>query len=152
MYGRGDGIPEVEGNPCLPVPGWLVSKRQVQRGSSFPCTHYTALNHLDLILNTRKSMVVPTLKIEFIGAILDSTSLSMFLPTDHLQMIYHLCLSQQCQPSTTVQIRLRLLGHMSSRMQVVQFARLRLHPLQMWLQAVYRPTIHCWTCWSASLR
>lgn len=68
--------------------------------------------------------------------------LKAFLLTDRFQVICHLCLSLQSQPSMTVWMCLRLLSHMSPSTQVVQFARLHLLPLQMWLRMVYHLTLH----------
>ncbi|KAF7251081.1 Radixin, partial [Varanus komodoensis] len=78
-------------------------------------------------------------KLTFIGAHLDSTLEKAFLPRDRqLTLAHHIHRMQRdgTVPAKSIQ---RLLGHMASSVAVVPHARLRLRPLQLFLNKVFHP-------------
>lgn len=80
MHGGGPGIPQEEENPYLE--DLLLKSSSGEDVLSHVDTMLHLLNCWGLILNTVKSTLAPTQQTEFIGALLDSTKLKVFLPTD----------------------------------------------------------------------
>lgn len=93
---------------------WLLKGKSM--GEVLCHIHFTLclLDHLGLSFNKGKSTLVPTQRIEFIGALINYTSLRALLPMDHFQATRHVCLELHSQPSTTDRVCLRLLGHVAT--------------------------------------
>lgn len=77
--------------------------------------------------------------IEFIGAVLDVNQVRAFLPEARRLTLAHIMAGLCSFSTTTARQCLKLLGHMAACTYMVQHARLRLRPLQVWLVSVYRP-------------
>lgn len=110
------------------------------------CHSITALwvtcKALGLLINKKKLALVPVQRIEFIGAVLNSTQVRAFLPEGRCQALSDLINQVTAHPLTTARVCLKLLGHMAACTYVVQHARLHLRPLQMWFSLVYSPARH----------
>ncbi|KAF7243259.1 Transposon Ty3-I Gag-Pol polyprotein [Varanus komodoensis] len=97
------------------------------------------LHDLGLCINRRKSSLLPTQVINFIGARLDSMLARAFLPRDRRHAIAH-CIARIRQTRTApAQSIQSLLGHMSASIAVVPHAKLRLRPLHLFFNGVFRP-------------
>ncbi|XP_034646139.1 butyrophilin subfamily 2 member A2-like [Trachemys scripta elegans] len=69
---------------------------------------------LGLLINKAKSTLSPTQRIEFIGALLDSTQARVYLPEARFRTLSNIILGLQSYPTTTVRSCLKLLGHMAA--------------------------------------
>nr|XP_060620947.1 uncharacterized protein LOC132768763 [Anolis sagrei ordinatus] len=94
---------------------------------------------LGLIVNQEKSHLLPSQRIQFIGAVLDSTLRKAYLPEDRLNNLRQAILDLQNRKCASAWAIQSILGHMSSTTTVTPFARLRLRPLQNWFLRVFRP-------------
>ncbi|XP_074973740.1 uncharacterized protein LOC142068493 [Caretta caretta] len=81
---------------------------------------------LCLLVNDKKSTLVPVQRIEFIGAVLKSTCARVFLPLERFQTLMDLIAEVSTSPLTVARVCLRLLGHMAVYTYVVHHARLRM--------------------------
>ncbi|KAG6937227.1 hypothetical protein G0U57_010216, partial [Chelydra serpentina] len=118
---------------------WLIRGNSSSQVLSHIRTTMGMFDRLGLLLNVRKSTLVPTQRIDFIGAILDSTLARAFLPEARFQTLAAAIRSLQAFPTSTARCCLSLMGHMASCTFVTAHARLRLRPLQAWLASTYRP-------------
>lgn len=89
------------------------------------------LHSLGIQVNLKKSHLVPTQDIVFIGASLDSTIARAFLPLDRVRAIEDLVRIVQAKRSLTALTIQKLLGHMAASIPVVPFAKLHMCLLQM---------------------
>ncbi|KAG6935944.1 ORF V, partial [Chelydra serpentina] len=118
---------------------WLIRGNSSSQVQSHILTALSMLNQLGLLLNVEKSTLEPTQRLDFIGAVLDSTLARGFLPEAYFQALVTIIRGLQSFPTSTACSCLSLLGHMASCTFVTTHARLRLRPLQAWLSSVYRP-------------
>ncbi|XP_065267485.1 collagen alpha-3(IV) chain-like [Emys orbicularis] len=117
---------------------WLIkghSRSQVEDQVGFIRRTFLKLG---LLLNEAKSTLSLVQRIEFTGAVLDSTQAMAYLPETRFQSLGDIIRGLRQFPTTTARNCLKLLGHMAACTYVVQHARLRLRPLQSWLASVYR--------------
>lgn len=129
---------------CLYLDDWLLkgtSPGQVRR--SLDLVRSTC-NDLSLLIVTEKSTLMPVQRIEFIGAVLDSTRDRAFIPKARFQAMVDLIVQVRRHPITMAHTCLRLVDHMAACMYVVRHAWLRLPPLHTWLATVYVPSRHHW--------
>ena len=89
------------------------------------------LSNLGLVLNTKKSVTIPTREIEFLGMEIDSVKMNIALPQDKLDNIRNQCESLLEAKSTTVHRMSQLIGTLTSTLQAVQPAPLYYRALQM---------------------
>ena len=92
----------------------------------------STLDRLGFYVNEQKSQLVPTQRITFIGAELDSRSTRAFLPRLRADRLSTLARRLSNHPATTAFRIQRLLGHMAATVSVVEWARMRMRPLQNW--------------------
>lgn len=114
---------------------WGTSETQVAQHVGIVRDLFT---HLGLVINIEKSSLVPTQRLDFIEAILDSNLARACLPQPRFQAMATIIHGLQNFPTTSVRTCLGLLGHMAACTFVTRHARLRLCPLQTWLNLVYR--------------
>lgn len=121
---------------------WLIrgySRMQVQWNIRVIWTTCQAVGPL---INEEKSMLRSVQSIKFISTVLDSTQARAFLPEARFLAILDLVARVSAQSLTTVRVCLSLLRHMAACIYVVQYARLHVRPLQMWLASMYFPSRH----------
>ncbi|KAG6937400.1 ORF 3, partial [Chelydra serpentina] len=118
---------------------WLIRGNSSSQVQSHIRTAMGMFKRLGLLLNVEKSTLEPTQRLDFIGAVLDSTLARAFLPEARFQALITIIRSLQSFPTSTARCCLSLLGHMASCTFVTAHARLRLRPLQAWLSSAYRP-------------
>ncbi|XP_038046762.1 uncharacterized protein LOC119720969 [Patiria miniata] len=118
---------------------WLiVGKSEGQTAQNLRDT-YTLTTRLGFIINEKKSHLIPSQEITFLGAEIDLRR-GIAVPTGErvtsLLKCVKLFLSVQVAPARAW---LKLLGFMASLVDLVPWCRLRMRPLQMHLLAHYRP-------------
>nr|XP_025045344.1 uncharacterized protein LOC112547415 [Pelodiscus sinensis] len=97
---------------------------------------------LGLLINLKKSTLVPSQNLMFIGARLDSAMARAYLPMERFIIIKELIHTVVHAPTIPTRVCLQLLGHMAAATIVVYNARLRFRCLQHWLATVYIPSRH----------
>ena len=97
------------------------------------------LENLGLKVNRTKSTLIPSQRVNYIGAILDSRSARAFPPQERAMKRYNAI--QQFRPHTLVTAHhaLRLLRLMASTTSVIQHAHLKIHSLQAWYLSLFNP-------------
>ncbi|XP_043348930.1 uncharacterized protein LOC122455943 [Dermochelys coriacea] len=118
---------------------WLLVGRSEAKMRGHVEAALRLFRELGLLIKVPKSMLVPTQRVEFIGAVLDTVQARASLPISRFQAIQQAVTSLRQSPMTMARCCLRLLGHMVACMHVVRHARLRLRTLQAWLARVYHP-------------
>ncbi|VDI11593.1 Hypothetical predicted protein [Mytilus galloprovincialis] len=96
---------------------------------------------LGLIVNQKKSNLIPTQHIEYLGALFNLEK-GIVTPTETrfqsiLEIIHALLNSQQIQAV----VILKLLGLMASCIYLIPMGRLHMRPIQLYLLALWRPNI-----------
>jgi len=71
------------------------------------------------MINYLKSVLVPSTKMEFLGFVVDSLSLSLSLPRDKIRNVRKECQTLLDSPLVTVKQLAKLLGHLTSTIQAV---------------------------------
>jgi len=71
------------------------------------------------MINYLKSVLVPSTKIEFLGFVVDSLTLSLSLPRDKIRNVRKECQTLLDSPLVTVRQLAKLLGHLTSTIQAV---------------------------------
>ena len=89
------------------------------------------LTNLGLVLNTKKSVMTPSRKMEFLGMEIDSAKMELSLPQDKLDNIRIQCQTLLQAKSTTVHRMSQIIGTMTSTLQAVHPAPLYYRALQM---------------------
>ena len=77
------------------------------------------LSSLGFVLNEGKSILVPTQELEFLGFLVNSVRMSLYLPRDKVKSIKRECQSLLNNPSVSIRTLSRLLGKLSSSIQAV---------------------------------
>ena len=77
------------------------------------------LSSLSFVLNEGKSILVPTQELEFLGFLVNSVRMSLYLPRDKVKSIKRECQSLLNNPSVSIRTLSRLLGKLSSSIQAV---------------------------------
>ncbi|KAK2564054.1 hypothetical protein P5673_012272 [Acropora cervicornis] len=77
------------------------------------------LQGLGFMINFLKSVLVPSTKMEFLGFVVDSISLSLALPRDKIRNARKECQTLLDSPFVTVRQLEKLLGHLTSTIQAV---------------------------------
>ena len=77
------------------------------------------LSSLGFVLNEGKSVLVPTQELEFLGFLVNSVEMSLYLPRDKVKSIKRECQSMINNPSVSIRTLSRLLGKLSSSIQAV---------------------------------
>ena len=94
---------------------------------------------LGLIINLKKSHLLPSQRISYLGAMFDLQK-GIVYPTEerfsHLQEVISSIMENQ---SVTASLVLRLLGLMASCIDIVPYARLHMRPLQLYLLCFWQP-------------
>ena len=88
------------------------------------------LQHLGFVINLKKSVLVPTQKIEFLGLIIDSVVMTLSLTDQKLEKIMLLCSQAYENPKLSILDLTKLIGAMSSTVQAVLPARIQFRYLQ----------------------
>ena len=88
------------------------------------------LQQLGFLINEEKSTLVPTQKIAYLGFLLDSVWMTIFLPPDKLEVIVVDCRRTLAQTHVTVRDMARLIGRMSAALQAILPAPLFYRNLQ----------------------
>ncbi|KAG6932923.1 hypothetical protein G0U57_020331 [Chelydra serpentina] len=105
---------------------WLIWGRSRDQVQSHVQLARNMFDQLGLLLSVAKSTLVPTQRLEFIGAILDSGLARALLPEARFQSLASIIRSLQNFPTSTARTCLCLLGHMASCTYVTRHARLGL--------------------------
>ena len=77
------------------------------------------LSSLGFVLNKGKSILVPTQELEFLGFLVNSIKMSLYLPRDKLKSIKRECQVIMNNPSVSIRTLSWLLGKLSSSIQAV---------------------------------
>lgn len=100
------------------------------------------VNSLGLLIYTEKSLLFLAQRIEFIGAILDSSQARAFHLEYRFQAIFSIVVILKAHSVTTTQNSLRLLGNMASCTYMLQYTRQGLRTLQGSQSSVNLPCNH----------
>ncbi|KAF7251740.1 hypothetical protein EYD10_02473 [Varanus komodoensis] len=133
-------FPRLQGVQIYPyLDDWLLVSQSREGLLASIRTTCALLEDLGLCINTKKSSLLLVQTITFIRASLDSTVAKAFLPRDRQQTLawhIHQMRRDMTVPARSIQ---RLLGHMAASVAVVPHARLRLYPLQLLFNKMFRP-------------
>lgn len=100
------------------------------------------LKDLGLIVNVKKSMLIPSQNLEYLGAQFNLES-GIVTPTEkRFQSIQELIQILMNSTSTQAIVILRMLGIMASCIYLIPMGRLHMRPIQLYLLAWWRPNIH----------
>ena len=77
------------------------------------------LQGLGFMINYLKSVLVPSTRMEFLGFVVDSLTLSLALPRDKIRKVRKECQTLLDSPLVTVRQLAKLLGHLTSTIQAV---------------------------------
>ena len=88
------------------------------------------LQGLGFMINFLKSVLVPSTKMEFLGFVVDSITLSLALPRDKIKNVRKECQTLLDSLLVTVRQLAKLLGHLTSTIQAVFPGPLHLRHLQ----------------------
>ena len=88
------------------------------------------LQHLGFIINLKKSVLVPTQKMKFLGLIIDSVAMTLSLTKQKLHKIMLWCSQTFNNPKVSILELTKLIGVMSSTVQAVLPARIQFRYLQ----------------------
>lgn len=124
------------------IDDWLIvadSENQLERNLNV-ILHL--LSNLGLQLNHNKSLLIPTQRVQFIGAILDTRLVKAFLPQDSARTLTALASQVHTQPKSTAPLIHKLLDHMAATTVILHFAKLHMHPLQLWFLRTFHPVSH----------
>lgn len=91
-------------------------------------------------INSKKSTLTPTQRLEFMGAYLDSVQTKAILSNHRFMTMNTLISTITMNPQTSVRTCLQLLGHMAGMAFIVKHRRFHMRCLQGWLSAVYMPS------------
>ena len=88
------------------------------------------LQHLGSVINSKKYVLEPTPKVDFLGMIVNSKTMTLSLPQQKVQKIKSQCLEVYSAQEITLLELTRLLGTLNSTIQVILPARLQFQYLQ----------------------
>lgn len=100
------------------------------------------LKNLGLIINVKKSCLVPTQIIEYLGAVIHLKEGLVFPSLERFKNISQMIQIFLNSQTVEARVMLRLLGLMASCIDLVPWARLHMRPLQLYLLAWWRPALH----------
>ena len=90
----------------------------------------STLKNLGFVVNYEKSVLTPSLQMEFLGLLVDSETLTLALPREKLRKIQRECQKALTVPSLTLRKLASLIGLLNSSIQAVFPAPLHYHHLQ----------------------
>lgn len=102
---------------------------------------------LGICVNLKKSCLIPTQEIQFIGARLHSIMGKAFLPEDRACSIWALVKRIQCHHSSQALLVQQLLGRIAAAISVVPFAKLNMRSLQIVFLHQFKPHLHAQNWW-----
>ena len=88
------------------------------------------LQHLGFVINSKNCVLEPTQKVEFLGMIVNSKTMTLSLPQEKVQKIKSQCPDVYSAQEITLLELTRLLGTLTSTIQVILPARLQFQYLQ----------------------
>lgn len=94
---------------------------------------------LGLVINLKKSQLVPSQQITYLGALFDLQKGLVYPSEDRFQHIQEIIIVIMKQEKITARLFLRLLGLMASCIDIIPYARLHMRPLQLYLLCFWRP-------------
>lgn len=118
---------------------WLIKGQSNQLMEKQTAFIWSVLKFLGLMVSEQKLTLVPTQRMEFIGAVLDATQFRASLSESRFKAIALVHSLRAC-PMIMARTCLKLLGHMAACTYVVQHAQLIMRPIQMWLAPIYVPS------------
>ncbi|KAI2652720.1 ORF V: Enzymatic polyprotein [Labeo rohita] len=121
---------------------WLVLAQSEEELLSHRTLLLSHLECLGLKVNLPKSMLHPSRKISFLGAIFDSTQLRAMVVPERALLIQQLAGSFRAGARFPLKRFQRMLGLMTSASPVLELGLLRMRPLQRWLKPRVPP--HAW--------
>ncbi|KAI2654623.1 Transposon Ty3-G Gag-Pol polyprotein [Labeo rohita] len=121
---------------------WLVLAQSEEELLSHRTLLLSHLECLGLKVNLPKSMLHPSRKISFLGAIFDSTQLRAMVVPERALLIQQLAGSFRAGARFPLKRFQRMLGLMASASPVLELGLLRMRPLQRWLKPRVPP--HAW--------
>ena len=89
------------------------------------------LEHLGFLINWKKSMIIPTQQIEFLGFVINSVNMTISLPIEKIAKIADKCQTLVQKKMASVRKLAEILGYMTSSLQAVAPAPLHYRHLQM---------------------
>ncbi|KAL0165908.1 hypothetical protein M9458_037752, partial [Cirrhinus mrigala] len=113
---------------------WLVLAQSEEELLSHRTLLLSHLECLGLKVNLPKSMLHPSRKISFLGAIFDSTQLRAMVVPERALLIQQLAGSFRAGARFPLKRFQRMLGLMASASPVLELGLLRMRPLQRWLK------------------
>ena len=97
----------------------LIMARSRDIALQHASTALDLLQGLGFMINYLKSVLVPSTKMEFLGFVVDSLTLSLALPRDKIRNVRKECQALLNLPLVTVRQLAKLLGHLTSTIQAV---------------------------------
>ena len=125
------------------IDDWLLATQSPQEAQAQTSVLISHLVSLGFTINVKKSVLVPTQSITFIGLCLDSVTFKARLSAERVEA-FQACLAL-FRRGTMLKFRtcLRLLGLMASALVVVPLGRLHMRPVQRWVASLrLNPTCH----------
>ncbi|XP_077340446.1 uncharacterized protein LOC143984042 [Lithobates pipiens] len=95
------------------------------------------LTDLGWLLNLEKSSLIPSQQISYLGFLLDSTLLRVFLPKEKVQKLDSAVASLQNNQLVSIRVLMSVLGLLTSTLPAVQWAGLHFRPLQTFILGVW---------------
>lgn len=124
------------------IDDWLLVANSVATLSKHLKLTLHLLHSLGVQVNWSKSHLEPCQRLQFIGAIIDSTAARTFLPTDRAQKLTAMITTLQSSRSQRAIYIQRLLGHMAAAIPVVPYVKLHMRLLQLDFQRQFKPHHH----------
>jgi hypothetical protein len=100
------------------------------------------LRRLGFLLNEKKSVLIPSQQVQFLGATLDFASGRVYPVSARVEDLQTCASLLRTRAWVEARTFLRLLGLMSSMVDMIPWCRLHMRPLQLHLAAHYRPWVH----------
>ena len=124
------------------IDDWLVVSRSRYKALRDMKFTLDVLRNLGLTVNHKKSHLVPSQIVDYIGVTLDATRGRIFLPQDRIRKIKKAVKKFRAGVTVTALHAQHLLGLMSSTTPGLAHARLKLRSLQIWLLTLFNPFKH----------
>ncbi|XP_063804475.1 uncharacterized protein LOC134981181 [Pseudophryne corroboree] len=92
---------------------------------------YNVLVHHGWIVNFKKSHLIPSQRLQFLGMIFDTVNQRIYLPQQKVQILRHLVQLVLKPRTVSVHLCIRLLGTMVAAFEALQFGRFHSRPFQL---------------------
>ena len=99
------------------------------------------LADLGLQVNVTKSHLIPSQTMDYIGAVLDSNRVRVFLPAERIHKLHHAIHPFRLGARVSAHHTQHLLGLMASTMSALPHTRLKMRSLQAWYLSQFNPLL-----------